>query len=355
MDNTLSAVNCEKIVKLKVKFKPNVKKPETANHIDAAVLDTTVVPINSPLIPLVKKIVKFKVKQPPDPNPANHINTSVLDTSVIPIHDPLIPLVKKIVKIKVNKPSEPANHVNATVLDVSATLHPALVRNCICGFRPDHTLINKKMLTLDEYDIWNKIKDMLGEQTSKFFSLPYGDPHTCKYGHVVSFSPCGYELASTETQKAIMKQSDPLSILMNIFINTARGLVKLHGIGIIHLDIKPDNIIVDTSTFESKIIDIGNAQYKHKPFITLPSINEKTKKIIVDTSFPYFPPHKFYFEEWLNHLTEDNALEMCNAVTELQSAHRKLIRNFYNDRDDCMKLINIYQRDDPRNNIYAIL
>lgn len=290
------------------------------------------------------QIMSIAMEQPPIHKPKTKIKVIIKAKPVEP-PKPVVPAIKLKAKLKQKKDKPPDPHIPE---------HEALVKVCRCGYIPPHNLVNKKIPTLDEYNTWIHIKDMLGNNAAKYFSLPVDKPHTCNYGHIISFCPSGYELCSKETQKSIMKQKEPLVALITIIKHVARGLDILNSIGIIHLDIKPSNIIVDINTFESKIIDIGNAQYMHKPFVTATTIDPNTKAITAPT-YPYYPPHKFYFETWLDSLSATNIFSMCNAVTDIQTAHRKLVKDHYLNDNECRKLIAVYQRDDPRDNIYRIL
>lgn len=44
-------------------------------------------------------------------------------------------------------------------------------------------------------------------------------------------------------------------------MNCTSHLRRIHEKGFLHLDIKPDNILIDKSTEHTVIIDFGNTQY----------------------------------------------------------------------------------------------
>lgn len=120
----------------------------------------------------------------------------------------------------------------------------------------------------------------------------------------------------------------------------------------IHLDVKPENIVVDPVTLSPKIIDIGNGLKINSVLKLKPSIDIIDKKIYGAT-YMYYPPHKFYFEEWLNVGSFDLTM-VCNLVTEYCAAHRTLIKGEILDDTKRLELISIYQRDDPRTKILKI-
>ena len=47
--------------------------------------------------------------------------------------------------------------------------------------------------------------------------------------------------------------------LVEVFIQTADALSSLHGLGYVHCDLKPNNILVDSAARQVKVIDLGQA------------------------------------------------------------------------------------------------
>jgi serine/threonine-protein kinase len=47
--------------------------------------------------------------------------------------------------------------------------------------------------------------------------------------------------------------------LVEVFIKSADALASLHGLGYVHCDLKPNNILVDSSARNVKVIDLGQA------------------------------------------------------------------------------------------------
>jgi serine/threonine-protein kinase len=50
-----------------------------------------------------------------------------------------------------------------------------------------------------------------------------------------------------------------LTQMVNVFIQTAQGLLALHQLGYVHCDLKPNNILRDNVTGQVKVIDLGQA------------------------------------------------------------------------------------------------
>lgn len=50
-----------------------------------------------------------------------------------------------------------------------------------------------------------------------------------------------------------------LTQMVNVFIQTAQGLLALHHLGYVHCDLKPNNILRDNATGQVKVIDLGQA------------------------------------------------------------------------------------------------
>lgn len=236
----------------------------------------------------------------------------------------------------------------------------SIVTSCRCGgLQPDSRWICKRFDNVEqgmkEYNLWQFIREQIGGRADQYFSLPVA-LHQCKYGCIISFINCGHELSSVAAQDAICKggAAQALKALGAIFYHVAQGLDRLNSIGIVHLDVKPENIIIDLETLSCKIIDIGNGLKINSEFIVKPSIDLLAETITKPT-YIYYPPHKFYFEEWISDLTEDNLIKACNLLTDYCTEHRKLIKDLHVDQEHMMKLVNVYQRDDPRNKVLKVL
>jgi TolB-like protein/Tfp pilus assembly protein PilF len=80
-------------------------------------------------------------------------------------------------------------------------------------------------------------------------------------------------------KKKIQRKSLNLSDVIDIAIQVARGLAKAHHQGIIHRDIKPDNVMI-TNDGIPKIVDFGLARLAGKTAITRPGITMGTLSYI---------------------------------------------------------------------------
>ena len=66
-----------------------------------------------------------------------------------------------------------------------------------------------------------------------------------------------------------MRQSAPLALeaVYRVGMDVAAGLAHLHSVGILHLDLKPDNVLLD-SLGVAKISDFGTARRKMRSYLT---------------------------------------------------------------------------------------
>lgn len=64
------------------------------------------------------------------------------------------------------------------------------------------------------------------------------------------------------TLKQLVKEKGKLdyNVVKAIFLDVGMGLTQVHGMGVFHRDIKPDNIMLEAVTGKAKIIDFGNAE-----------------------------------------------------------------------------------------------
>ena len=64
------------------------------------------------------------------------------------------------------------------------------------------------------------------------------------------------------TLKQLVKENGKLdyNVVKAIFFDVGTGLIQVHGMGVFHRDIKPDNIMLEAATGKAKIIDFGNAE-----------------------------------------------------------------------------------------------
>jgi eukaryotic-like serine/threonine-protein kinase len=71
-------------------------------------------------------------------------------------------------------------------------------------------------------------------------------------------SPVGYAMEAM-TRSAAVQQSYTLDQLLNIFVQIASALAFSHQHGVIHFDVKPENILLDDACSLAKLCDFGCA------------------------------------------------------------------------------------------------
>ena len=71
------------------------------------------------------------------------------------------------------------------------------------------------------------------------------------------------ELVVGTTLREWQLQAPPRSLLLSVYANVAVGLHRVHSAGIVHGDVKPDNIIVDNRNVPT-IVDFGFATSMHE-------------------------------------------------------------------------------------------
>jgi predicted ATPase len=75
------------------------------------------------------------------------------------------------------------------------------------------------------------------------------------------------ELVEGESVRRMLHAPWPLELLLHVAIQIADGLVAAHDKDIIHLDLKPENVLV-TRTWVAKIVDFGLAQFRRAPEVS---------------------------------------------------------------------------------------
>jgi serine/threonine protein kinase len=105
----------------------------------------------------------------------------------------------------------------------------------------------------DEYCLWCEVVRRLLDDAKVYFSLPIDTIET-EDSYVIVFNNDGLELCN----EVITRKLDT-DLFANIISKVIYGLYLLNSNGICHLDVKPDNILINPDTLEPKIIDIGNA------------------------------------------------------------------------------------------------
>ena len=69
-----------------------------------------------------------------------------------------------------------------------------------------------------------------------------------------------------------MKQAFPNILIKLYSYQMFRSLAYIHGVGICHRDIKPQNVLVDPNTHILKLCDFGSAKRLVKGFIQIISL-----------------------------------------------------------------------------------
>jgi len=73
--------------------------------------------------------------------------------------------------------------------------------------------------------------------------------------------PIGYDLARLRNQYSFLSQAVPSALMARLMSNVADALNHMHSRGVIHKDVKADNVLV-TREYYAKLIDMGIAQKK---------------------------------------------------------------------------------------------
>lgn len=222
--------------------------------------------------------------------------------------------------------------------------------------KPSLDNYQKNVKNRNEYDLWKYVESNLPELVAnQYFTLPIKIEENTD-GFTIFFKKHGYDLCKPIIYEHIKNSTNPIKTITYIFKQVARGISLLNSIGLIHRDIKPDNILVDPTTWLVKITDIGNA-CKVKDINQLdliPSISIMENKVNNPT-YPYYPPHKFYLEDWiLENLNSFDLVNVCNLLTNYNNEHRLMVKDLYPTELSRLGLISIYQRDDPRVEIHKL-
>jgi serine/threonine protein kinase len=79
-------------------------------------------------------------------------------------------------------------------------------------------------------------------------------------GQTENVSYTAMELVEGKTLRELFS-SDPLPVrrAIGIAVQVAEGLTKAHGVGIVHGDLKPENVMVSKDAY-AKILDVGLAK-----------------------------------------------------------------------------------------------
>lgn len=200
-----------------------------------------------------------------------------------------------------------------------------------------------------EYQLWCEIHRRLGDEALRYFSLPIDTIETIdKY--VIVFNHDGLDLCSEEIQKILLEDS---SVLSNIITKVMYGLYLLNSNGIYHLDVKPENIVVNPLTLVPTIIDIGNGHMITDILYVKPCIDWVGNQI-KESEYMFYPPMKFFMERCIDELSSSNISVINNLLKKYMDSHIKLLHGILPIQDR-LDMISLYDGANPRSIIYQIL
>lgn len=107
-----------------------------------------------------------------------------------------------------------------------------------------------------EYDVYKKIKNIKSTYLLKYIDYCEAE----KFDYLV-IEYCSYNTLSKfleDHRGNTKKLSD--DIIKNIFFRIAKGTQFIHSLNIIHCDLKPDNILINSKTLDLKIVDFDLAK-----------------------------------------------------------------------------------------------
>jgi len=140
--------------------------------------------------------------------------------------------------------------------------------------------------------------------------------------------------------KATKPPSSEIDSLLRLVRGIARGLAATHAAGLVHLDIKPENILIESSTGEPRIIDFG-----------ISADLSGTTSLVIGASPGFAPPEQYLIG------TTGRSIKELDARTDIYSLGILLylyltgIMPYANT--DYMQLMNLQARADPPSNLRA--
>lgn len=121
-----------------------------------------------------------------------------------------------------------------------------------------------------------------------------------------------------ERSGQVIRRPIPPEKCLHIIEQIAAGVDKAHSQGVLHLDLKPSNIIVnglETNHPEVKITDWGISRIKKED-----SLPERTRANVVEGSIPYMSPEHYSPEKGL--LPQSDIFSLGVVLYEMLSCHR---------------------------------
>ncbi len=137
-----------------------------------------------------------------------------------------------------------------------------------------------------------------------------------EYAHGADLQKIMYK--KDERSGQIIRRPIPPQKCLQIIEQIAAGVDKAHSRGVLHLDLKPSNIIVnglETANPEVKITDWGISKIKKED-----SLPERTKANVVEGSVPYMSPEHYSPEKGL--LPQSDVFSLGIILYEMLSCHR---------------------------------
>ena len=128
-----------------------------------------------------------------------------------------------------------ARHVALKILRAELVRDPVKVRRFVQEAQAASALNHPAIVTIYEVDVWS-------------------DQRTSEKTHYIAM-----ELVDGESLRKHLHQQKDLTGRLEILVQVADGMAKAHAAGVIHRDLKPDNIMI-TAEGRPKIVDFGLAK-----------------------------------------------------------------------------------------------
>jgi serine/threonine protein kinase len=266
-----------------------------------------------------------------------HRNSNPIKVSLVIKEQPLKP--KKIRgKLKAKAP-DPSHKKSVE----QVKLKPKPIDNTYNKVFTAHNIQDGK----NEYLLWCEVRRRLCDEGALYFSFPIDTVETAE-SYVIVFDNDGLELCDDVIIKQLTTKS-----LTNIVYKVMYGLYLLNSNGICHLDVKPENILINPDTLEPKIIDIGNGHMINDNIFVKPSIDLDTNTIY-PSEYMFYPPMKFFMEKWITDLSIDNITTATDLLADYMRNHVKTLYDLFPIASR-LDMINLYDGSNPRSILYRIL
>jgi len=241
--------------------------------------------------------------------------------------------------------------------------HPSITDSCQCLHINNH--FNPKTLykntPVAEYLLWQEVHKLLTENPGRDFiqyiSIPT-DFHKCINNYYLEFHVDGDSLINIMHRHR--EHPEHRIDIQSILLDVARGVSYLNNLGICHMDVKPDNIIVQGSKQSAKLIDLGRSTKIGQTLNLFKSFNTSSNQQDIGQIYPYDPPLKLYHEQWFidklhTSMSFTQAQQLSVAITNYLVRHRQYI-NIFTDIPvkTELQLTQVYRTDDPFRDIIEL-